>query len=478
MDEELILISEEIFQNIIAKLTLHLRFMDIALNRYTFAGDSINFRCDGSVFHYSPIAVIKMYRNDPDSLTRGYLHVVFHSIFLHEHFAEERKISLWNLACDIAVENVIMGLHLHFLERDADEEKKKWIGRIQEKISVLSAPRIYHVLEDMDSDEIRLMAPLFSFDDHDRWYHVRNVTGSHDTLFGDETKDDSSAEGNNRFDKASHDTGEKKEGEDPNASDTEIQQVRNTLKDWKEISEKIETDLETFSKEFGDEAQALVQSLKELHREKYSYTQFLKKFMITGEKLQINDNEFDTIFYTYGLRLYHNLPLIEPLEFSEVNNVRELVIAIDTSGSVQGDTVQAFLQKTYNIFQERENFFSRFRIHILQCDMQIRDAAVITAPAQFDDYIRNLEIKGLGGTDFRPVFEYVNEQIRLKQFRKLGGLLYFTDGDGIYPKTKPSFLTAFLFLEGNKDITVPPWAIRYILEREDIYAYQSGQSTD
>ena len=478
MDEELTAISEEIFQNIISRLTLHLRFMDIALNRYQFAGDSVSFRCDGSVFHYSPITVIKTFRNDPDALTRGYLHVVLHSVFLHEHFAENRKISLWNLACDIAVENVISSLHLGFLEKPEDAERQRWIRRLQEKTKVMSAQKIYHALEDMESDEIRLMSGLFLFDDHDRWYHVRNVTGSHDTLFGDETKDDSSAEGNNRFDKASHDTGERKEGEDPDASDTEIQQVRNSLKDWKEISEKIETDLETFSKEYGDQAQALVQSLKELHREKYSYTDFLKKFMSRGEKLQINDSEFDPIFYTYGLKLYRNLPLIEPLEFSEINNIRELVIAIDTSGSVQGDVVQSFLQKTYNIFQQQENFFSHFNIHILQCDMMIRDTAVIHTPAQFTDYIENLEIKGLGGTDFRPVFAYIDEQLKQKHFRKLGGLLYFTDGDGIYPKIKPAYLTAFLFPHGNKDITVPPWAIRYILEEEERYAYQESESTD
>ena len=99
--------------------------------------------------------------------------------------------------------------------------------------------------------------------------------------------------------------------------------------------------------------------------------------------------------------------------------------------------------------------------------MLIRDVAEITSMAQFDRYIETLEIKGLGGTDFRPVFTYVQEQLDSHVFTKLGGLLYFTDGDGVYPKQKPLFMTAFLFPHDNKDITVPPWAIRYSLEGDE-----------
>ena len=56
---------------------------------------------------------------------------------------------------------------------------------------------------------------------------------------------------------------------------------------------------------------------------------------------------------------YGNIPLIEPLEYKEVNRLEELVIAIDTSGSCSGETVQRFLGETYGILSEKENFFQQ-----------------------------------------------------------------------------------------------------------------------
>ena len=466
MDEELIQISEEIFAYIRSQLTFHLRFMDLALNNYQLIPDALEYRCDGKFFHYPPIALIKTFQNNPNEMVRGYLHVVLHSVFQHLYFSKNRRMSLWNLAADIAVENVIEQLGLSCTETPASQEKQRQIAKIREKVPEFTAQKIYHYLEDLETDQIKLLAPVFYFDNHECWYEIRDSIGTSETLYGEENRDNPSASGGNRFEGATHDTGESQEGEDPHASEEEIRQIRNALKDWKEISEKIETDLETFNREEGEKAEAMVQSLKALHREKYSYRTFLRKFMSPGEKMKISDEDFDLIFYTYGLNLYRNLPLIEPLEYQEMNNIRELVIAIDTSGSVQGDIVQDFLQKTYNIFQEKESFFSHFRIHILQCDMMIRDTAVITTTAEFEKYIETIEIKGLGGTDFRPVFSYVNEQIEQNVFRRFGGLLYFTDGDGVYPKYRPSYQCAFLFPKGNKEITVPPWAIRYSLEED------------
>ena len=54
------------------------------------------------------------------------------------------------------------------------------------------------------------------------------------------------------------------------------------------------------------------------------------------------------------------------------------------------------------------------------------------------------------------------------ELRDLQGVLYFTDGKGIYPAHRPPFETAFLFLEdGAPPPEVPPWAMRLILQPEE-----------
>ena len=147
-----------------------------------------------------------------------------------------------------------------------------------------------------------------------------------------------------------------------------------------------------------------MQNLREVNREKYDYTAFLKKFAVRGEAMRINDEEFDYVYYTYGLKLYKKMPLVEPLEYKEVKRIREFVIAIDTSGSVAGEQVQTFLQKTYNILKSTESFFSKINVHILQCDATIQEDAKITSQDEFDEYLKGMKLRGLGGTDFRPVF--------------------------------------------------------------------------
>ena len=74
---------------------------------------------------------------------------------------------------------------------------------------------------------------------------------------------------------------------------------------------------------------------------------------------------------------YGNLPLIEPLEYKEVNRLEELVIAIDTSGSCDGETVRRFLGETYSILSEKENFFHKMKVYLIQCDCCIQDVKVI-----------------------------------------------------------------------------------------------------
>ena len=82
--------------------------------------------------------------------------------------------------------------------------------------------------------------------------------------------------------------------------------------------------------------------------------------------------------------------------------------------------------------------------------------------------MNHFELRGGGGTDFRPAFARIAQLRQDGVLRDLQGVLYFTDGKGIYPAKRPPFETAFLFLEdGTPPPDVPPWAMRLVLQPEE-----------
>ncbi len=239
-------------------------------------------------------------------------------------------------------------------------------------------------------------------------------------------------------------------------------------KTWQKIGERMQTELELRDKEAGEGADAMREQIKAANRSRRSYGDFLRRFCVTREEVHLDPDEFDLNFYTYGLSVYGNLPLIEPLETRESKKIEELALVIDTSYSTSGELVRAFLAETYTLLKGRENFFHRMNLHLIQADNAVRQDIPVKNE---DDLIRamnHFELRGGGGTDFRPAFEYVSQLCAEKKFSNLRGLLYFTDGMGTYPARRPAYDTAFLFL-GDRfdDANVPPWAMKVVLDEEE-----------
>ena len=203
-------------------------------------------------------------------------------------------------------------------------------------------------------------------------------------------------------------------------------------------------------------------------RSRRSYKDFLRRFCVLREEVKLDPDEFDLNFYTYGLSVYGNLPLIEPLESRESKKIEELALVIDTSYSTSGELVRAFLAETYTLLKGRENFFHRMNLHLIQADNAVRQDILIRNEDELIHAMNHFELRGGGGTDFRPAFEYVNQLCAEKKFSNLRGLLYFTDGMGTYPARRPGYDTAFLFLgERFDDANVPPWAMKVVLGEEE-----------
>ena len=179
-----------------------------------------------------------------------------------------------------------------------------------------------------------------------------------------------------------------------------------------------------------------------------NYRALLRELAHWGEDMRLSPAEFDQASYLYGLE-HLGLPLLEPLEYEEARRIRELAIVIDTSGSCSGPLVQAFLEETRNLIREEDLFFHPFNLEDLS------------------DYIDTLEVKGMGGTDFTPAFAHIEALKASGEFSRLSGILYFTDGLGLYPSQKPDTETVFIFIDSQyEDMDVPSWARTLVLASE------------
>ncbi|MBO4352962.1 MAG: hypothetical protein J5818_05670, partial [Eggerthellaceae bacterium] len=247
-------------------------------------------------------------------------------------------------------------------------------------------------------------------------------------------------------------------------------------RDWEEIAKQIEMNLETFSREWGDEAGALIASLAVANRKRYDYADFLRRFTMLSEEMKINDDEYDYIFYTYGLDLYGNMPLVEPLEYKETQRIRDFVIAIDTSESCSGDLVKRFIEHTFTIMKKSEDFAHDVNVHVIQCDAKVQADTKITDLRDVDTFMEGFYVRGMGGTDFRPVFAYVNDLRKRGELTDLKGIVYFTDGLGQFPEAAPDYDAAFVFMDNGEGHTpsVPPWAMKVILDEEGINRFRSN----
>ena len=179
---------------------------------------------------------------------------------------------------------------------------------------------------------------------------------------------------------------------------------------WKENRERLQTALETDGqKDPGESDRDLLEQVQAENRERYDYRAFLRKFSVLREEMQTDPDSFDPIFYTLGLSMYGNLPLIEPLETKEVRRIEEFAIVLDTSMSCSGSLIRRFLEETCSVLSASESYFRKVNIHIIQCDEKIRSDTAIHNEEEFQAYMKNFTISGFGGTDFRPAFQYVEE---------------------------------------------------------------------
>lgn len=405
------------------ELYLNLPFLDAALGalRPETGFDTPTLATDGQSLYYCGTWLSARYERSRALVCRAYLHTVLHCLLRHLPKRKGRDGALWDLSCDIAVESVLDGLDYPCLAAPVAVSRRQALyARLGGGDKALTAEAIYRFFrrERPSPYERATLAREFLQDDHSLW-----------------------------------DQRESQENEEQ----------------WQRAAQRVQTGMETVFSQNATGGQAVLEQLKVEAREKHNYRAFLQRFAVLGEELGVDADAFDYGYYAYGLRRYGNMPLIEPLETRETRRVRDLVIAIDTSMSTSGELVREFLSYTYTILKESESFFRTFRLRLLQCDDQLRSDQLITNEEELKAAMEHFQLTGQSATDFRPVFAHVDSLIRKGELRDLRGLLYFTDGLGIYPARRPAYDAAFVMLaqQGFPE-RVPPWGIRVLLDEDEL----------
>lgn len=200
-----------------------------------------------------------------------------------------------------------------------------------------------------------------------------------------------------------------------------------------------------------------------------SFAQFLKRFAAPEERLLLDPDTFDPRWYHLGLEYYGDIPLLEPSELSEPPLPDDIVLAVDVSGSCHGEVCKRFLKETLGILRDISAGAARFRVLLLLCDTEIQKEVLLETSEQVDALFASFTVTGFGGTDFRPVFQRVEQLRREGQLPRVRGLLYLSDGCGPFPATPSDYPTAFLIPEEDarfwpKDVT---WVTRLFLNDTD-----------
>ena len=435
MPKDLNEIGLEILQAARNELYLRLPYLDAALCALRFepgADRTMFIAADGESLYYSGAYLSDRFLRSPAAVNRIYLHTILHCILRHIAKKRGRDSAVWDLSCDIAAESILDELAYPCVAIPAARPlRQKIYGELRETMKVLTAEGIYRELlrQKLPEYELARLQREFFADDHGLW--------------------------------------------DPEGQDDEKQQRQDQR--WQELAGRAQTAMDTVLGGQAQGGEAIYEQVKVASRESVDYRAFLRRFAAYREVMEADGDAFDYTFYTYGLQLYGNMPLIEPPETREEKRVEDFVIAIDTSMSTSGEMVRAFLEETYSILRSASTFTRRVNIRVLQCDDQLRRDDAIASLDELRSYMESFQLSGGSATDFRPVFEHVDRLREAGVFTQLRGMLYFTDGMGIFPKKRPDYETAFILTgEPPMAVSFPPWAIRLVLGEENISRWTAG----
>jgi len=308
-------------------------------------------------------------------------HEIWHCVFLHFTRKGARDHQRFNYATDLEVDFMLQEQRFEVIDLLPHDED--WIG--------LSAEEIYERLEK---------------------HHKRNEKMSDVHIYEGDTIPDST------------ETDGKKNIEIVIDPDYTPSLSPGTARQWRTW---VISTAQQISRNNGTVPAYLNRIIKGIYKPELNWKQILQQFVTLhfgGERRWLPPNK------RYAYR-----QLFLP---SGKNSFLSIAVAIDTSGSTES-FLPYFLSELKGIVSS----FNQYEITLIECDSKINK---VTKYSEWQplDYNR-FKFNGFGGTDFRPVFEYINNEMEKPKL-----LVYLTDGYGEAPKTPPGFPVLWVITGNGK----------------------------
>jgi len=332
-----------------------------------------------------------------------------HAVLRHQHRASGRTNWLWQTATDYVVNGMLV----------KNGMQAPVYANYESKFDGMYAEEVYEMLRaEMNSDEEyasteQQTEQITEVDD----VHAENLTMQKELTEANET------------DNTEYDSSENKE-------------AHNTTPDIENLSEEMKEHFEQIFQKLNRQGN-LPQDLKfvvpEYFSHKVDWRELLYGYIASYAKSTYS-------FVPPNMKyLYRGIYLP-----SLSSDLLRIVIAIDTSGSVDESLLADFLGEVNSIMQSYPNY----EIDVITADAKVQSHKVFL-PGENLDY----EVSGGGGTDFRPVFEYIDSYIDYPTL-----LLYFTDGMGIFPVNEVSYDVMWIMPE-EKEV---PFGEVMVLEKKQL----------
>jgi len=381
----------------------------------------------------------KLYYNEHyiDALTPDQTQFVLAHEALHcalSHFArrQNRVQHRWDMACDFAINPMLIN----------DGMKPPVDANYLREYDGMTAEEIYPLLEDNDNDQERELEQNLNPDsDNEKDDDSGGTPDQHDQKEGRDQKQKSDSKGQGEEDGGAREdnsdkgdgAGKKQEGP-PEEGEGEPdpltpQEIESLSLQWQQRMASAAQQAIQAGKMGG----SMARMVDHLLQPRLPWRMLLSRYMT----MVARDD------YTYMRpSSRRGDPAVYPsLRSAQLN----IVVALDISGSISNSEINEFMSEVDSIKAQM-----RARITLLVCDSKLADGCPwLFEP--WDEFTMPEKFKGGGGTSFKPVMEWAEEQDEAPSL-----IVYFTDAQGEFPEKEPAFPVVWLV----KGKTPVPWGQR------------------